>query len=330
MPTIHKTLLIIEHIRKIRRGLDVGEGAKSTIFETEGGSQRITDLQNYLDDPDDATYFKLKRIKGARILHCLPFKEPKAYKILYTTGRAFSIANNTLNRRTIEAHLSTFFDCRVRVMCRNINWKAGDLTSTPGVFELMAFLDGAPLGGKFDDLNPSELDGKLYSIVDDKFKEHILPRLQDLEDTVEELQGDLEKLQTHVETLDERVEEYVDGKMSGIEARLEDKVDERVEEIGTDLQSIREYVDGKMSEMEARLQDKVDERVEEIGTDLQSIREYVDGKMAEMEARLEDKVTQQVLRMLEEFDRQKLEAAGTNCKVATITRVSMPPREDFP
>ena len=267
MPRIHKTLHMIQQIREIRRGRRVGEGAKSTIFETEHGEfQKVADLRQYLDDPDDAKYYKLKRIKGTKTLHCLPFKEPKAYKILYTTGRAFSIANNTVCRRSIEEHLSTLFDCRIRIMCRNINWKADDLTSNPGVFELMAFLDGAPLGGKFDDLNPSELDGKLYSIVDNNLKEHVLPRLQNLEDTVEELQ-------THVETLDERVDE-----------------------IETDL----------------------------------SIREYVDGKMAEMEARLEDKVTQQVLRMLEEFDRQKLEAAGTNCKVATITRVSVPPREDFP
>ena len=123
-----------------------------------------------MDDPNNTKYYKLKQMKGARTLHCLLFKEVKAYKILYKTGRAFSIANNTLNHRMIKAHLSKLFDCHVGVMCCNINWKADDLMLHPGVFKLMAFLDRAPLGSQFDDLDPSKLDGNSipFSIINSR------------------------------------------------------------------------------------------------------------------------------------------------------------------
>ena len=57
---MHKTLLLIEHIREVQWGLGVGEGADSTYIETEGGLHKLRDLPNYLDDPDNTKYYKLK------------------------------------------------------------------------------------------------------------------------------------------------------------------------------------------------------------------------------------------------------------------------------
>ena len=106
-----------------------------------------------------------------------------------------------------------------------------------------------------------------------------MPRLQDLEDTVDKLQGDLENLQTHVETLDKWVKE-----------------------IGTDLQSLKtNFV--SIEQHHTSFQ-------EQKACTIQGIWEYIDGKLSDIEACLEDKVAKtEVMHMLEEFDRQVLKDA---------------------
>jgi hypothetical protein len=105
MPEFPKTLEQIKWIREIRRE---EPNRKKAVWEgPDGMTHQLHTLQQYIDKPNDTTYFKLNRLVNGKSVPSLPIGQPRSYMLLYAAGRIWSSENNgTKSCRLIEGHLN--------------------------------------------------------------------------------------------------------------------------------------------------------------------------------------------------------------------------------
>jgi hypothetical protein len=272
MPELPKTLEQIKWIRAMRRE---DPNRKIAIWEgPDGMKQKVHTLQQYIDKPNDTTYFKLNRFVSGKPVPSLPIGQPRSYMLLYAAGRIWSSENNgTKNCRRIEGHLKSLFDAPVKVMCRNISWKAEDLT--PGLFKLFAFLDGGTddvLSDAFKaaNLDKADIDKKIYDVCDE-----METRLKGLIAGVETRVGAVETRVGAVETRVGAVETRVDAVVEDLKADLKaasDRIDtlfelkndwvggnDRDDWVGGDDRDDRDVANTKLNDKKPKAEDPLEE-----------------------------------------------------------------------
>jgi hypothetical protein len=192
-----KTKPIIEEIVAVLREYKQnGKPAPQSRVLSNG--QRVT-LSLFDVDEADKNYHKLRKKSGDNYIYSLAEQDPNSYRLLYRMGRKYGLAEG-FNRAKILQFLNTKFDF-LNETIRNIDFRA--IRLPPGAFELMAVLDGKPIKGA-PGISPQEverLNGKLYDKFTHAIHRKYLPIIYLLQNNMEALREDVDKLQDTVYSL---------------------------------------------------------------------------------------------------------------------------------
>ena len=294
MRELDKTLGMIELIRRRRRGQVFGKGPNQVSFHAPDGSTKIIQyLQQYEDNPSDTIYYKLRRKKRGTWRHTLAYQLAKSYLNLYSEGRRWKLENGTKNKDLIEKHLSSVFDCNVRHWCRNMSWCVHDMRDNPAVFELMAFLDGAPLpnGSTLNDAELRRLDGNLFDYVHGNLKDVVLGHLQDLEQRItQRIDAICEEINSLRREFGEQIRELRQETNENIANAKQELRQETNENIANAKQELRQEVNKKSQELKDHINLHVQKQVEK--------------QMEERVGKLKEEIKKELLAVLENDDSQ--------------------------
>lgn len=254
-------------------GLDKGPPNLKYTYTDPNGARKTIILQcmhDYVYDPNDKKYFKLFKRKRGNLVPCLPVDDPRAYEILYDEGKnGFCEKGHGYNKQKIAAYLNTKFECPIARMIANVNWRMEDYAKKPGIFNLMAYLYGAPssvlgVGTFIQHDDAAELRKKLQELTDE---------LVDIKDTVvadvlqevEALKGRVEFVETRLEEVNDRVTQEQDELRAELESKME-----------TVQQELKQQQQQQRDELEQQQQQRYDELRAELEAKLLTMQQELD------------------------------------------------------